>query len=90
MTKLYEKNETAFAVMWILIYIFGTCLAEALSEMAGIYKLFPAIFHGNTGFSFPDTGSPRPGFSCRWYWLPAIRLFSARHCVTRLWNPCCL
>ena len=45
MTKLYEKNETAFAVMWILIYIFGTCLAEALSEMAGIYKLFPAIFH---------------------------------------------
>ena len=45
MKKLYEKNETAFAVTWILIYIFGTCLAEALSEIAGIFKLFPAVFH---------------------------------------------
>ena len=45
MKKLYEKNETAFAVMWILIYIFGTCLAEALSEIVGIFKLFPALFH---------------------------------------------
>ena len=45
MKKLYDKNETAFAVTWILIYIFGTCLAEALSEIAGIFKLFPALFH---------------------------------------------
>ena len=45
MKKLYQKNEITFAVLWIVIYIAGTSLAEALSEVTGLFKLFPALFH---------------------------------------------
>ena len=45
MKKLYEKNELTFALAWIAIYVAGTSLAEALSETAGVYKLFSAVFH---------------------------------------------
>ena len=77
MTKLYEKNETAFAVMWILIYIFGTCLAEALSEMAGIYKLFPAIFHAGLA-AFILVWVKRNGLTEKYgLFLPRYRLSQA-------------
>ena len=45
MKKLYQKNELTFALAWIAIYVAGTSLAEALSETAGVFKLFPAVFH---------------------------------------------
>ena len=77
MKKLYEKNETAFAVMWILIYIFGTCLAEALSEMAGIYKLFPAIFHAGLA-AFILVWVKRNGLTEKYgLFLPRYRLSQA-------------
>ena len=45
MKKLYQKNELAFALVWIAIYVAGTSLAEALSETLGVYKLVSAVFH---------------------------------------------
>ena len=45
MKKLYEKNELAFALVWIGIYVAGTTLAETLNETVGTAKLFSAIFH---------------------------------------------
>ena len=45
MKNLYRKNELVFALVWIAIYVAGTSLAEALSEMTGVFKLFPAVFH---------------------------------------------
>ena len=45
MKKLYEKNELAFALVWIAIYVVGTSLAEALGETVGTYKLVSAVFH---------------------------------------------
>ena len=45
MNKLYQKNELAFALVWIAIYVAGTSLAEALSETLGVYKLVSAVFH---------------------------------------------
>lgn len=48
MNRLYKKNETTFAVIMIVIYVVGTCVAEALSQITGTGNLAPAIFH----FSF--------------------------------------
>ena len=45
MKKLYEKNELAFALVWIAVYVAGTSLAEALGETVGAYKLVSALFH---------------------------------------------
>ena len=45
MKKLYEKNELAFALVWIAIYVAGTSLAETLNETLGTYKLVSAAFH---------------------------------------------
>ena len=45
MKKLYEKNELTFALVWIVIYVAGTSLAEMLSETIGVYKLVSAVFH---------------------------------------------
>ena len=45
MKKLYEKNELTFALVWIVIYVAGTSLAEMLSETIGAYKLVSAVFH---------------------------------------------
>ena len=45
MKKLYEKNELAFALVWIVIYVAGTSLAETLNETLGTFKLVSAAFH---------------------------------------------
>ncbi len=45
MKKLYQKNELTFALVWIGIYVAGTCAAETLTEIAGVFKLVPAVFH---------------------------------------------
>lgn len=45
MKKLYQKNELTFALVWIGIYVAGTCAAETLTETIGVFKLVPAVFH---------------------------------------------
>lgn len=45
MNKLYKKNEVAFAIILIVIYVIGTNIAESLTAEIGIGKLIPAIFH---------------------------------------------
>ena len=45
MTKLYKRNEIAFALVWIAIYVIGTSAAEALCEALGVHKLVSAAFH---------------------------------------------
>ena len=45
MKNLYRKNELTFALVWIAVYVAGTCAAEALTETIGIFKLVPAVFH---------------------------------------------
>ena len=39
MKKQYEKNETVFAIICIIVYVAGTGLAEALTEAIGVYGL---------------------------------------------------
>lgn len=45
MKRLYEQNEVRFALVWIVLYIAGTSLAEALTQMIGVFKLVPFLFH---------------------------------------------
>ena len=45
MKKLYEKNELTFALVWIVIYVAGTTLAESLNESLGVFKVVSAVFH---------------------------------------------
>lgn len=45
MNKIFKKNEVAFSIILIVIYVVGTSIAEAVSENLGIAKLVPAIFH---------------------------------------------
>lgn len=43
MNKLYSKSEIWFAILWIVIYIVGASLTDALSEMVGIEQIFTSI-----------------------------------------------
>ena len=45
MNKLYEKSEVGFSILWIVIYVVGTSLADGLSVAIGIEKLLTSIFH---------------------------------------------
>ena len=45
MNKIYHKNEVSFAIIMIVIYVIGTIISETISEIIGISKLIPAIFH---------------------------------------------
>ena len=44
MNKLYQKNEIAFAIFWIIIYITGASLADWLSTLVGVNKIFTLLF----------------------------------------------
>lgn len=44
MKKLYEKNESTFAIVWIVIYCFVQSLANFLNEIIGIEYAANAIF----------------------------------------------
>lgn len=44
MKKLYEKNESTFAIVWIVIYCFVQSLANSLNETIGIEYAANAIF----------------------------------------------
>lgn len=43
MTKLYEKNQLHFALLWIFLYILGFSLADSLSVRLGMEKLVTAV-----------------------------------------------
>lgn len=44
MTKLYRKSELGFALMWIVIYVAGTSLADEASRAIGIEKSITCAF----------------------------------------------
>lgn len=44
MKKLYEKNEQAFAIVWIVVYCVLLSLAYPLNEKIGITYSASAIF----------------------------------------------
>lgn len=44
MKKLYEKNESTFAIVWIVIYCFVQSLANPLNETIGIEYAANAVF----------------------------------------------
>lgn len=45
MTKLYQKSETTFAILWIAAYVILSGLADQLSEAVGVMKSVTAALH---------------------------------------------
>ena len=45
MTKLYQKSEISFAIVWIVAYVVLSSLADKLSETVGIIKSVTAVLH---------------------------------------------
>lgn len=43
MKKLFEKDETWFAIVWIIIYVLGFSNADAISDSIGIPKLLTVL-----------------------------------------------
>ena len=84
MNRLYRKSGLRFAILWIFIYIAGTSLGEALSEITGLFKLFPALCHtAMAGFLlvwlkrnglFETYGLflPRYRLASAWFFLPLL------------------
>ena len=45
MTKLYQKSEITFAILWIAAYVLLSSLADQLSETIGIMKSVTVVLH---------------------------------------------
>ena len=45
MTKLYQKSEMTFAILWIVSYVILSSLADQLSESLGAVKSVTAVLH---------------------------------------------
>ena len=45
MTKLYQKSEISFAILWIVAYVVLTSAADQLSESVGVMKSVTAALH---------------------------------------------
>ena len=45
MTKLYQKSEISFAILWIVGYVVLTSIADQLSEAVGVMKSVTAALH---------------------------------------------
>ncbi len=45
MNKLYQKSEIWFAVLWIIVYVVGTSVADGISKTIGVTKSVTVIFH---------------------------------------------
>ena len=45
MTKLYQKSEITFAILWIVAYVVGSSLADQLSVSLGVVKSVTAVLH---------------------------------------------
>lgn len=44
MRRFYEKDETWFAIMWIIIHVVGVSAADSISESIGIPSLITVFF----------------------------------------------
>ena len=44
MNKLYKKSELWFALVWIIVYVVGTSMADELSRSIGLEKIFSVPF----------------------------------------------
>ena len=44
MQKLYEKSEIWFSVVWIIVYVIGTSIADVLSEKTGVTKSITLVY----------------------------------------------
>ena len=93
MTKLYEKNELTFAILWIVGYVVLSSLADRLSESIGVVKSVTAALHiamslvlffwiRKNGLS-AKYGLRRSGVPAKWflYYLPLAVIAS-----TAFWN----
>lgn len=45
MTKLYKKNELGFVILWIVLYVVLTSIADNLSSGIGVTKSITAAVH---------------------------------------------
>lgn len=45
MTKLYKKSEISFAILWIVVYVVLSSLADQLSETIGVLKSVTVVLH---------------------------------------------
>ena len=45
MTKLYQKSELWFSIIWIIIYILGTSVTEDISDRLGVAKCVTTGFY---------------------------------------------
>ncbi len=45
MTKLYQKSEISFAILWIVAYVVLSSIADQLSEAVGVTKSVTAALH---------------------------------------------
>ena len=45
MTRLYQKSEITFAILWIVAYVVLTSIADQLSETVGVMKSVTAALH---------------------------------------------
>lgn len=45
MRKLYQKSGIWFAVIWIVVYVMGTSVADGISSAIGVEKLITLILH---------------------------------------------
>ena len=45
MTKLYQKSEITFAILWIVAYVVLSSIADRLSEDVGVVKSVTAVLH---------------------------------------------
>ncbi|MBR5755262.1 MAG: CPBP family intramembrane metalloprotease [Erysipelotrichaceae bacterium] len=45
MTKLYRKNEITFAILWIVLYVVLSSVADQYSEAIGVYKSLTTVLH---------------------------------------------
>ena len=90
MKRLYEQNEIRFAFAWIVVYVIGTGLAEALTQMIGVFKLVPFVFHvgltvtimtwlkQNGLYEKYGLFLPRYRLGRAWFFLPLILLAAAK------------
>jgi len=44
MRTLYEKSEIWFSLVWIVVYVIGTSIADVLSEKTGVTKSITLLF----------------------------------------------
>lgn len=45
MTNIYKKSELMFAILWIVVYVVLSSMADQLSESVGVVKSITALLH---------------------------------------------